>query len=44
MKVAGTLPKPSKENKVDPYEGLTGKQRKNAKKKEQKRRKKLERS
>jgi hypothetical protein len=35
MKVAGTLPKPvPKEKKVDPYVGLTGKQRKNAKKKE----------
>jgi len=39
MKIAGTLPK--QEKKVDPFEGKTGKARRNAKKKEQKRRKKL---
>lgn len=39
MKVAGTLPKTEK--KIDPLEGKTGKARRNAKKKEQKRRKKL---
>ena len=42
MKIAGTLPKPEK--KADTLQGLTGKQRRNAKKKERRKRKKLERS
>ena len=52
MKIAGTLnkPEPAVELKekpivtVDRFDGLTGKQRRNARKKEQRKRKKMERS